>query len=56
MYLLRLQIAYKRKIANQLSIDSIKLWSVQADNTVFMDQVKIGDGAALSPFVDCIKY
>lgn len=41
----------REKIANQLSIDSIKLWSVYADNTVFMDQVKIGDGAALSPFV-----
>ncbi|MEX7524386.1 acetyltransferase, partial [Acinetobacter baumannii] len=29
----------------------IKLWSIQADNTIIMDNVEISEGAALSPFV-----
>jgi len=41
----------REKIANQLDADGIKLWSVQAGNTVIMDNVEIGEGAALSPFV-----
>lgn len=41
----------REKIANQLVVDGIKLWSIQADNTVIMDNVEISEGAALSPFV-----
>ncbi|MCH7312334.1 acetyltransferase [Acinetobacter sp. ANC 4805] len=41
----------REKIANQLDIDGIQLWTVQADNTVMMDHIEIGEGAALSPFV-----
>jgi sugar O-acyltransferase, sialic acid O-acetyltransferase NeuD family len=41
----------REKIANQLSIDGIRLWTVKADNTVIMDNVEIDEGAALSPFV-----
>lgn len=41
----------REKIANQLLMDAIHLWTVQADNTVMMDNIEIGEGAALSPFV-----
>lgn len=41
----------REKIAIQLEQDAIELWSVQADNTVLMDEVEIAAGAALSPFV-----
>lgn len=41
----------REKIANQLLMDVIHLWTVQADNTVMMDNIEIGEGAALSPFV-----
>lgn len=41
----------REKIANKLGQDTIELWTIQADNTVIMDQVEIAVGAALSPFV-----
>ncbi len=41
----------REKIANQLLMDAIHLWTVQAANTVMMDNIEIGEGAALSPFV-----
>ncbi|MCH7385311.1 NeuD/PglB/VioB family sugar acetyltransferase [Acinetobacter dispersus] len=41
----------REKIANQLFIDGIQLWTVQADNVVMMDNIEIAEGAALSPFV-----
>lgn len=41
----------REKIANQLLRDTIHLWTVQADNTVMMDNIDMGEGAALSPFV-----
>lgn len=41
----------REKIANQLLMDAIHLWTVQADNTVIMDNIEMGEGAALSPFV-----
>ncbi|ENU80974.1 hypothetical protein F975_00832 [Acinetobacter sp. ANC 3789] len=41
----------RQKIANILEADKIALWSIFADNMVLMDQVEIGVGAALSPFV-----
>ena len=41
----------REKLAHQLALDGIQLWSVQADNCVIMDEVQIAAGAALSPFV-----
>ncbi|CAM4405393.1 hypothetical protein F901_01155 [Acinetobacter dispersus] len=41
----------REKIANQLFIDGIQLWTIQADNVVMMDNIEIAEGAALSPFV-----
>lgn len=41
----------REKIAQRLEQDGIQLWSIQADNVVFMDQANIAAGAALSPFV-----
>ncbi|MEQ1150329.1 acetyltransferase [Acinetobacter johnsonii] len=41
----------REKIAEQLENDAIHLWSIWADNTLLMDQLEIGEGAALSPFV-----
>ena len=41
----------RQKLAQQLEQDGIQLWRVKANNTVIMDQVEIGAGAALSPFV-----
>ncbi len=41
----------REKLARQLALDGIQLWSVQADNSVIMDEAQIAAGAALSPFV-----
>lgn len=41
----------REKIASKLEQDTIELWTIQADNTVVMDQAEIAAGAALSPFV-----
>lgn len=41
----------REKLAHQLIQDQIELWSIQADNIMLMDNVEIGAGAALSPFV-----
>lgn len=41
----------REKIADKLIADNIALWSVQADNCITMDAVKISEGTALSPFV-----
>lgn len=41
----------REKLAIRCARDDIKAWSVVADNTVVMDDVVIGEGAALSPFV-----
>lgn len=41
----------RQKLAQQLEQDGIHLWQVKASNVVIMDQVEIGRGAALSPFV-----
>lgn len=41
----------REKIALKLEQDGLPLWSVQADNTLLMDTVELGAGAALSPFV-----
>jgi sugar O-acyltransferase (sialic acid O-acetyltransferase NeuD family) len=41
----------REKLVSKLEHDQIELWSVQADNTVIMDEADIAPGAALSPFV-----
>lgn len=41
----------REKIALQLQQDQIKMWSICADNVVLMDEVDLGEGSALSPFV-----
>ena len=41
----------REKLHKKLKQDSVKLWSVSADNIVTMDDVQIGSGYILSPFV-----
>ena len=41
----------RQKIADKLVKDGISLWTVQGTTTLIMDEVSIGSGAALSPFV-----
>ena len=41
----------REKLTQKIIEDGILLWNIQANNTVIMDQVEIGAGAALSPFV-----
>ena len=41
----------RQKIAGNLLTDGISLWSVQDSTTLVMDEVIIGGGAAISPFV-----
>ncbi|KRI40259.1 acetyltransferase, partial [Acinetobacter baumannii] len=41
----------REKIAQRLEVDGIQLWSICADNVIFMDEVQIAEGSALSPFV-----
>ena len=41
----------RQKLAEKLTNDGINIWTVKAQSTVIMDNVIIGNGAALSPFV-----
>ena len=41
----------RERIAYRLEADGIGLWSISADNVIFMDEVQIAEGFALSPFV-----
>jgi hypothetical protein len=41
----------RQKIADKLVKDDVSLWTVKGANTLIMDGVSIGVGAALSPFV-----
>jgi sugar O-acyltransferase (sialic acid O-acetyltransferase NeuD family) len=41
----------REKLVNKLLRDGILPWSLQAANAIVMDNVEIGDGALLSPFV-----
>lgn len=41
----------REKIAMRLHEDRVLSWTIQANNCVIMDDVLIGDGAILSPFV-----
>ncbi len=43
--------AIREKLAQQCAQDGILPWTVQAGNVVIMDEVCIGEGALLSPFV-----
>jgi len=43
--------AVRKKLAERCSGDGIKPWSVTASNIVTMDDVQIGEGSILSPFV-----
>ena len=45
--------AVRQALAEKLKQDGMQLWTVLAEQSVLMDQVEIGAGAALSPFV-CI--
>lgn len=41
----------RNKITEILKADGIHLWTVIAENSIIMDDVTIGEGSALSPFV-----
>ncbi len=41
----------REKIAAQFKEDGVQPWSLKADNAVVMDDVTIGAGALISPFV-----
>lgn len=43
--------AVRQKLALRLDEDGVRAWSVRAANVVNMDDVSIGEGAVLSPFV-----
>lgn len=43
--------AIRELLAARLRTDGVIAWSVRASNAVVMDEVVIGEGAALSPFV-----
>ncbi|QPJ63715.1 MAG: acetyltransferase [Candidatus Nitronauta litoralis] len=41
----------REKLVNKCSQDSLKFFSIRAENAVVMDSVEIGEGAIVSPFV-----
>jgi len=41
----------RAQLAEKCGVDQVSPWTVQADSVVIMDDVTIGDGALLSPFV-----
>ena len=41
----------RQQLAAKCSADEVSPWTIRADNIVVMDNVEIGDGALLSPFV-----
>ncbi|MGJ7607609.1 acetyltransferase [Variovorax sp. LT1R20] len=43
--------AVRERLAAQCAADGVLPWTVQASNVVVMDDVSLGEGAALSPFV-----
>jgi sugar O-acyltransferase (sialic acid O-acetyltransferase NeuD family) len=43
--------AVRAKLAQQCAEDGIQPWAVQAGSVVIMDEVRIGEGALLCPFV-----
>lgn len=43
--------AARARLADQLAVADVQPWTVQAESVVVMDEVVLGEGAALSPFV-----
>lgn len=43
--------AIREKLATRCAADGVKPWTVRAESAMFMDDVVLGDGAAISPFV-----
>lgn len=43
--------AVREKLADRCAADGVQPWTVAASNVVVMDDVVLGEGAALSPFV-----
>ncbi|MES2908400.1 MAG: NeuD/PglB/VioB family sugar acetyltransferase [Pseudomonadota bacterium] len=43
--------AVREQLAGRLHADGVQAWSVRAANVVIMDDVQLGEGTALSPFV-----
>ncbi len=43
--------AVREKLAGRLVVDGVQPWTVMAGNVVVMDDVQLGEGAILSPFV-----
>ena len=43
--------AVRERLADRCAADGVQPWTVQASNAVIMDDVSLGEGAALSPFV-----
>ncbi len=43
--------ATRQKLADRCAADGVSFFSVVADNVVIMDEVEIGEGSILSPFV-----
>ena len=43
--------AIRERLADRCATDGVQPWSVSAANVVVMDQVQLGEGAILSPFV-----
>ncbi|RTZ42330.1 acetyltransferase [Candidimonas sp. SYP-B2681] len=43
--------AIREKLAKRCATDGVLSWSVRATNVITMDDVTLGEGAALSPFV-----
>lgn len=41
----------RERLAERCTKDGVKLWSVRAGNVVVMDDVEVGEGAVLCPFV-----
>lgn len=41
----------REQLAARCKADGVRAWTVSADNVVRMDDVELGEGAALSPFV-----
>lgn len=41
----------RQKLTERILSDNIKLWDISASNTVLMDDVEVGSGSILSPFV-----
>lgn len=41
----------REQLAERCTGDKVRPWTVQAANTVMMDEVQLGEGAILSPFV-----